>query len=152
MPHPEDGPDAAPSRSDLNLWAQALRNDWPIPHAVKRRLMQVAINLADPAEEEEIPRLAAVTTPPGGPPPGEGYDLAGRVTIAAKRDRTKLAALRVIAQFGRLTIEQQKLDLARERLHHGKDDEATEPAGGLDPARAANALRALNAPPTSSDS
>lgn len=134
MSHPEaHGPDEAPSRSELRLWEQALRQDWPIPPEVKKRLFQVAINLADPADEETLPA---------------GQDnVPIRVDLSAKRDRVKLGALRVIAQFSRLSIEQQKLDLARERQARGKEDDVTDHAGGLDPAAAERALRALNEQP-----
>lgn len=102
-PVPESIPDP-PSRSDLNLFALALRNDWPIPPAVRTRLLQLAINLADPAEEDELP---ADLVGLGGP---LGRRADERISLAAKRDRTKLAAHRVIVQYERLTLLQQRLD------------------------------------------
>lgn len=174
-----------PSRSDLKLWEQALRNDWPIPAAVKKRLLQIAINLADPADEEAIPRKIApqpsapaepavdevaewspedkddeaggLESPPEPAPgpadagPGEAYDLADAIALGVKRDRVKLAALRIVAQFSRLNIEQQRLDLirARQERQWALEDaarSATDEAGGVPPARAEAALKVLNEP------
>jgi hypothetical protein len=108
-----------PSLSDVKLWEQALRQDWPIPQKVKTRILQAVINLADPADEEPIPARS--------PEDWNGYDLDDRIDLTAKRDRTKIAASRVVAQFGRLSIEQQKLDLAREKAAPGA---ALTPAAG----------------------
>jgi hypothetical protein len=125
--------DDAPSIADLNLYAQALRNDWPVSPAVKRRLLQVAVDAADPAVEEEFPAANDLDRP----------DFGGRDQITTRRTRTRLAALRVIAQFARLNGDQQRLDLARERLASARPDAAA-PHGGIDPAAAERALRALN--------
>lgn len=106
------------SRTDLNLMARALRQDWPISPAAKTAMLQRAMNLADPTEfMAHVPR------------------------------RTQLAAMKVIAAFCKLTLEQQKVDLARERFLIDLDDEQTDATGGVDPGRAARALRALNEPP-----
>ena len=85
-----------PSPGDLKLWERALRNDWPIPPAVKRRLLQVAVDLADPAVPEEDPERAA------------------------RRDRVRLGALRVLAAFARTNTDQARVDLARERFEDAK--------------------------------
>lgn len=93
----DNAPDAAQGgaggpagAADLNLVSRAIRQDWPIPPDVKRKLLQNAINIADPGD---------------GP----------KVSM-----RTRLAALRVIGAFGQLTVNQAKLDLAREKLEREK--------------------------------
>lgn len=115
------------------LYEQALRADWPIPPEVKRRILQNAINLADPVDEETLPA---------------GDDAAAvRINLSAKRDRVKIAATRLVIAFNKLSIEQQRLDLMRERLAMLKatqGDDATDAAGGVDPEAAARALKALN--------
>ena len=80
-------------RSDLELFARALRNDWPIPPDVKLRLLQSAINIADPIEDDTEVKAAKKPS-----------------------QRTRLAALKVVALYCKLTIEQQRLDLLREKL------------------------------------
>jgi hypothetical protein len=88
---PENAPGGvgdAPGPADLNLIARAIRQDWPIPPEVKKKLLQNAINLADPAEGDKVSK------------------------------RTRIAALRVIGAFGQLTVNQAKLDLAREKFEH----------------------------------
>lgn len=105
-PEPDPVPDSIPSdptRADLNLWERALRNDWPIPPKVRTRLLQLAIDLADPSEEEPLPEDQGGLGVLGSQAPE-------RISLAAKRDRTKLAAHRVIVQYERLTLLQQKLD------------------------------------------
>lgn len=119
-------PDEEPSRADLRLWEQALRQDWPIPPEVKRRLLQVAIDLVDPSAEEDLP---------SGP-----EDVVARIDLGAKRDRVKLGALRVIAQFCRLSLLQRQHDLSVRRLD-GRYAGASE-AEGVDPLAAAAALQA----------
>lgn len=94
-----------PSRADLVLFAKALRNDWPIPPAVKRRLLQVAVDLADPAVPETDPDRA---TP---------------------RDRIRLAALRVLAAFARTNSDQARVDLAREKFAEAKSRRPIDPDG-----------------------
>lgn len=109
-----------PSRSDLALWEQALRNDWPIPDATKRRMLQTAVDLIDPPDDKA-----------GG----------------ENRDRTRVAALRVLAQFARLNVEQQRIDLIRERQE--REFTASYEAGPMqpiDPAKAEAVLRMLNQP------
>lgn len=79
---------------DLNLIARAIRQDWPIPPKVKRKLLQNAIDIADPDDGAKTSK------------------------------RTRLAALRVIGAFGQLTVNQAKLDLAREKFEREKAAEA----------------------------
>lgn len=152
--------DETPSRSDLKLWEQALRNDWPIPPKVKQRLLQVAINLVEPADEEAIPRkIAPTSTPtptpddddrPTPPDPfAEAYTLAEAIDLGVKRDRVKLAALRILGQFSRLNVEQQRLDLIRQRQERlwAQEEAAKAEADGassIDPAKAEAALKLLN--------
>lgn len=72
----------------------ALRNDWPIPDDVKQRMLQCLINISDPDTVEGA--------------------MAGY--------RTRLGAAKTLAIFAHLTLEQQKLDLAREKFEgRGKD-------------------------------
>lgn len=71
------------SRSDLQLAAQALRQDWPIPPAIKAKLLNRCLNYIDKDHED-----------------GE-----------KAKPRTVLSALKVMAEFGRLSLAQQALDL-----------------------------------------
>lgn len=90
---PEDAPGGVgetPGPADLNLIARAIRQDWPIPPEVKKKLLQTAINIADPDEGVKVSK------------------------------RTRIAALRVIGAFGQLTVNQAKLDLAREKFEREK--------------------------------
>lgn len=106
-----------PSRSDLKLVEQALRNDWPIPQSLKTRLLQIAINIADPMEldDDQVEPAPAVIDPTEQLP---GADPADEPTAddLIPSNRLKIAALRVIAQFSRLSLEQQRLDLLRDKL------------------------------------
>ncbi len=74
------------SRAELRLEEQALRNDWPIPPAVKRQILQRLIDYCDRECEEG----------------------------ATAKDRVIIAAARVLAQFAGLSLGQARLDLARE--------------------------------------
>jgi len=85
----------APSRSDLRLEEQAVRNDWPIPPTVKRQILQRLIDYLDRACDE------GATAP----------------------DRVVIAAARVLAQFGSLSLRQATLDLAREKFHRDNDQQ-----------------------------
>jgi hypothetical protein len=67
-----------------------LRQDWPIPPTVRVRLIQNAVNIADPVEN------------------------------GAASERNRLAAIAVLASLGKLSLEQAKLDLAREKFSHEK--------------------------------
>jgi hypothetical protein len=80
-----------PSRGEQDLERQALRNDWPMPPAVRRRVLQRLLDYLDPE------------TPEG----------------AVASERTVGIMGRTIAQFARLTLGQQRLDLDREK-HEGK--------------------------------
>jgi hypothetical protein len=82
------------SRSDMALVRQALRQDWPIPPAVKQRLLQRLVDYCD----RETPEGAVAT------------------------DRTVLLAARCIAAYCALTLKQQALDLAREKLEGRKSE------------------------------
>lgn len=119
-PDPTPDPPPAPSRSDLALWVQALRNDWPIPAAVKKQLLQSAINIADPPED-------------------------GDPKAKAPSKRLRLSAMKVIAAFSRLSLDQQRLDLARERAAKPDAESATD-GDGVPAERAEAALKALNEP------
>ena len=103
------GRDAA---ADLKLVEQALRNDWPIPQRVKTRMLQIAINIIDPPEPYPDPE------PPPEPAPddAEAEPAEPRVESPKISLRTKLTALRVVALFSKLSLEQQRLDLLRDRL------------------------------------
>lgn len=92
----------APSRGELRLEEQALRNDWPIPPRVRRQILQRLVNFVDGDEALEL----AVA---------EGED-ARPSTLPEKpySDRTVIAAARVLAQFAKLSLGQAKLDLERE--------------------------------------
>lgn len=117
-----------PSRSDLKLWETALRQDWPIPPDVKKRILQTAVNLIDSAGESTG---------------DEDEDEDG-----SPDPRVIIGAMRVLAAFGKLTIDQQKLDLMRVREERRAllelGPQAGENVGGIDPEAALRALRALN--------
>lgn len=91
---PEDAPggvgDSPPGAADLNLIRRAIRQDWPIPDAVKRQLLQNVVNLVDPPEGAKVSK------------------------------RTQLAAVKVLQGFGKLAVDQGKLDLAREKFEREK--------------------------------
>lgn len=89
---PTGGQGEGVSRSELQLEEQALRNDWPIPPAVKRQVLQRLIDYLDRDCDE------GATAP----------------------DRVVIAAARVLAQFGGLSLRQASLDLEREKLDRGE--------------------------------
>lgn len=74
-------------RSDLALFRQALRQEWPIAPEVKARLLSRAIEIADPTTE---------------------------IGKAAGK-RAVLAALEVIYHFMGLNLKQEANDLSRDR-------------------------------------
>lgn len=76
------------TRSDLRLIRGALRQDWPIPPAVKAKILQ---RLVDYLDRDHL----------------EG---------ATASDRHVLMAARTLAVFLGLTVRQQSLDLAREKF------------------------------------
>lgn len=90
---PDRPPDGELSRSDLRDIRGALRQDWPIPPDVKKRILQRIVNFLDPDTIE------------GGTASG----------------RTVLMAARTLAAYCDLVIRQQAVDLAREK-HEGKND------------------------------
>lgn len=85
------------SRSDMRLIRAALRQDWPIPDEVKRKLLQRLIDYVDRDHED------GATAP----------------------DRTVIMAARTIGVFADLSLKQAKLDLAREKLAAGRTSEGT---------------------------
>ena len=93
MPSDPGGQGEDPSRAELALERQALRNDWPIPPVVRRKIVQRLIDYLD------RDNLEGATAP----------------------DRTVLSAARTLAQFARLTVEQQRLDLERTRADRGEE-------------------------------
>jgi hypothetical protein len=80
-----------PTRAELRLERQAVRNDWPIPAAVRTKVLQRLIDYLDRDHDE------GATAP----------------------DRTILMAARTLAQFARLNVDQQKLDLELRRAEMG---------------------------------
>ena len=76
------------TRSELRLIRQAIRQDWPIPPDVKRSILQ---RLIDYLDREHI----------------EGQTCS---------DRQVVAAARTLVSFMKLSIEQQKIDIDRDRL------------------------------------
>lgn len=96
---PDDGPEAPEplSRGDMKLFRAALRQDWPIPEPVKKRILQSLINACDPDHWEG--------------------QLAGT--------RTRIAAARTIAAFCSLGLAQARLDFERERLEGRSAGEKT---------------------------
>jgi hypothetical protein len=84
------------TRADLALVRQALRQDWPVPPGVKAQILQRLIDYLDREHEEG----------------------------ATAGDRQVIAAARTLYQFMTLSIDQQKLDLERERLAAALNDHA----------------------------
>jgi hypothetical protein len=82
-----------PKRSELCLEAQALRNDWPVRPEVRERILARIVEYVDPDAEQ------GATAP----------------------DRTVLRAAEVLALFCGLSLKQQALDLARQKLEGKKD-------------------------------
>jgi hypothetical protein len=76
------------SRSELRLIRQAVRQDWPIPPEIKRQILQRLIDYLDREHSE------------------------GQTCS----DRQVVMAARTLVQFMRLSIEQQKVDLDRDKL------------------------------------
>ena len=101
-------------RSDLVHDAAALRGDWPIPADVRSKMLQRAVNICYPDYID-----------PDLPPDPD--DPEHKPRPAPKRsDRIVLAAMKVLGAFNRSSIEQQRVDLMRERLHgDGMDDQDT---------------------------
>lgn len=76
------------SRSDNTLVRSALRQDWPIPPAVKTQILQRLINYID----------------------------TDHVDGATAPDRLVISAAKTIVQFCQLGLEQQRLDLAERKI------------------------------------
>jgi hypothetical protein len=82
------------TRSDLDLIRQAARNDWPVPPAVRTKIVERLWSYLDKQCEE------GATAP----------------------DRVVLGAARALAAFCGLALKQQQLDLMRERIEGKKSD------------------------------
>jgi hypothetical protein len=80
-----------PSRSELRLQAQALRERWPIDPSVRAGMLRVAISMFDP----ENPTSAQID------------------------DRTKVAAMKVVLAADRLNLQEQHLELDRQKAGEG---------------------------------
>ena len=80
------------SRSDLALVREALRQDWPIPPVVKSQILQRLIDYLDREHEEG----------------------------ATASDRQVVIAAKTVCEFMKLSLEQQRLDLMRDRLEGGQ--------------------------------
>jgi hypothetical protein len=108
------------TRGDLRDIERALRQDWPIPPRVKNRILQHAINLTEPGDDGKA------------------------------KPRTQLAAMKIVALFMRLNLDQQRLDLIREKLRgRDADDQLDET---IDQAAAEAACRAAQAAINGQDS
>lgn len=117
------GADGVPSRSDLKLIEQALRQDWPIPPRVKREILQTLINIA--TGEGPAPTRADGDEDDDGETDGRPSWLSAFITP----DRTKIAAARVIAQYCGLVLKQQALDLMRRKVEGKKGESLADLVG-----------------------
>jgi hypothetical protein len=79
------------TRADMQLIRQGLRSDWPIPPAVRAKIIQRLVDLVD----REHPEGAAATP------------------------RTVIMACRVLADFAALNIKQQAVDLGLAKFESG---------------------------------
>lgn len=118
----DEGTDGVPSRSDLKLIEQALRQDWPIPPRVKREILQTLINIA--TGDGPAPTRAD-DDDDDGETDGRPSWLSAFITP----DRTKIAAARVIAQYCGLVLKQQALDLARRKVEGKKGESLADLVG-----------------------
>lgn len=133
--------DELPSRSDLALYEDALRQDWPVPRAAKKQILQVCLNLIDP---DMLPPLDSDAA--------DGED--EHALSFDQRSRIQHRAMSIIARFGDLNIRQQAVDLRRAELERRKALDRRGPeayASPVDPAAAERALKALNGPDTDED-
>lgn len=94
-----DEPDEELTRSDLRQIRGALRQDWPIPPEVKRKILQRLVDYLDRDCDE-------------------GKTAPGRLVVMAAR---------TLAAFMDLTLRQQAIDFAREK-HRGKSRSDVSPA------------------------
>lgn len=92
------------SRSDLATFRRALRQDWPIPPNVKQMLIERMVDLVDPVAVD--PKT-------------------GKARKKSVPHRTVIAAAKVLAVYGNLSVKQQALDLGRDRLELGADNAPT---------------------------
>lgn len=88
------GQGESPSRRELALERQALRNDWPIPPAVRKQILQRLVDFVDRDSDDG----------------------------AKARPRTVIMAARTLAVFANLTVKQQVLDMRREQLDGQSED------------------------------
>jgi len=79
-------------RADLRMVSRAFRQDWPIPHDVQVKILKRLVAMVDPEHEDG----------------------------ASAPDRTVLGASKVIATFSGLSLQQQALDLQREKQDQDK--------------------------------
>jgi hypothetical protein len=148
--HPEvpDVPEEKPSRADLALYERAVRNDWPIPPKMKQRILQIAMNLADPEEEDELPpQFEEIPAKAGGEEPLTIDNTERRSLLRSRRDRLKARGEQLLVSMSRLNIEQQKLDLMRakhEFMIASKTKTDNESSEGIAADMAAKALQILN--------
>jgi len=89
-------PKKGPTRAELALVRQALRQDWPTPTHVKTKILQRLIDYLDRECDE------GATAP----------------------DRTVISAARTLAAFYSLSLRQQCLDLEREKFAAGKSGDS----------------------------
>lgn len=80
--------ESPPTRAEMALERQALRNDWPIPPRVKVKILNRLVSYLDVECEEG----------------------------ATCSDRQVLMAAQTLAMFARLGLEQQKVDLIDRKL------------------------------------
>lgn len=83
-----------PTRSELMLIRQALRQDWPVPPAVKGQILQRLIDYLDRETDEG----------------------------ATCSDRLVIAAAKTLAAFMRLSLDQQQLDMEARKLESSGDN------------------------------
>jgi len=74
--------------------SRAYRQDWPIPHDVQVKILKRLVAMVDPEHEDG----------------------------ASAPDRTVLGASKVIATFSGLSLQQQALDLQREKQDQDKNE------------------------------
>ena len=95
----DDDDGIEPTRSDLQLVRQALRQDWPIPPAVKSQILQRLIDYLDREHDEG----------------------------ATASDRQVVSAAKTVVEFMKLNVEQAKIDLMARKLEgHGNEDSLAE--------------------------
>jgi hypothetical protein len=88
-------PDSLGPGRDQALTQRATRERWPIPESVKRRLVQVAVDLVDPETESGAK--------------------------AVNKPRLQLMALKTLQGFDRLSLDERRLEIL-ESQHSGPPD------------------------------